>query len=519
VASLTDSFNELYSEIDTDAQVSESARRLGDRVRRIQQYAEEIGYTKEEFEAIAGAQYSADGMRNLTQTLRNVTRAIRAGKKAVRLVGGLQKRAQLSEVDAARTSAESLAVQYMIYGEAQQKNLADVEKQLKEIADRVRAHQWMEGDMKRNGAFYLKGGKILGFRPNGDVIAKAFAISRMMIPVLVIVMVLMLGARIGLNTVTLATADSNVKVQKDFLLCCVILVAYPLAYHLIDIIGHALTQATGSVDVAPPGIDTTNTPKTLWEFARSNLRGLTVLICQGVKWLIFTILSLGVNFILAAMIAIFPLVAVVAVMTGHSGAVVVYLIGFFALSLWPVFWNVSGQLAAAIWEQKSAGVGDTLRDTIYATIFALMQIGAPVFGVIALKFGGQNPAAAIGGLAKTAMTKGTSSVIEHGAGVVTGASRREGGGSTIGKVLGYGINQTAGRVLKGTGAAIIGGMQGKGLKEDMVAAGAGFARGVFYNDVSGGKTSETGGDRKARALGGFQPIVKPQRKGGEGKNV
>lgn len=85
-----DAFSELYSEIDTDASISDEGQRLISEIQEIDSLAKEAGYTAEEVDSLG--HQDRDEMRRIQGTLRAVTKAIRAGKRVFKLVSRLEKK-------------------------------------------------------------------------------------------------------------------------------------------------------------------------------------------------------------------------------------------------------------------------------------------------------------------------------------------------------------------------------------------------------------------------------------------
>ena len=516
VASLGGAFSDLYSEVDSDARVDESARRLMNEVNEIKRYADELGYTEQELESLTSDQYSAENLRKLTDSLRNLTRAVRAGKRAIRLVTSLKSKAEASQVESARTQAESLATLYLILEQEQRRNLEAAKKELKDRVDRIDLYLSMERDMAANGAKYFKGTRILAAFPRMEIVQKAIEFSKRYLGPLALIMFIIFSMRVIVGALGLDSADSVVQAKKDLILCAVVLVTYTVLLRLVFDASATLAHATefGEFQALKDGLP--KGPGSVWSALHTDYKVLLAIGFEAIKWLCYTTIQFIVNWVLAFMVGILPLIAVLAIMTGHRGALTAYLVGVFALSLWAVFWNFGGYIAGQLWTTtiNPAASVHALKAIIYSTVATLAQLISPFAAVAALKIGGASPVTSIGGLAikggAAKVTAGTSVVASQGAGFLSGVARTEGGGSSFGKVLGYGVNQSLGRLTNGvaSGAAAAKGQGGKGFVK-------GFARGAVYHDSSGKGTSEVRGSRVGRLADSFKR-VKPAEEEGPG---
>lgn len=507
VASLGNAFSDLYSEVDSDARVDESARRLMSQVSEIKRYADELGYTEQELESLTSDQYSAENLRKLTDSLRNLTRAIRAGKRAIRLVPSLKSKAEVSQVESARTQAESLATLYLILEQEQRRNLEAAKKELKDRVDRIDLYLSMERDMAANGAKYFKGTRILAAFPKMEIVQKAVEFSKRYLGPLAFIMFIIFSVRVIVGAVGLDSSDSVVQSKRDLVLCAIILVTYTVLLRLIFDASGSLTRATefGEFQALKDGLP--NGPANIWEALRTDYKVLLAIGFQGIKWLCYTTIQFIVNWVLAFMVGILPLVSVLAIMTGHRGALTAYLVGIFALSLWAVFWNFGGYIAGQLWTATINPVASVhaLKATVYSTVATLAQLISPFAAVAALKIGGASPVTSIGGLAikggAAKVSAGSSFAANQGAGFLSGVARNDGEGGALGKAFGFGVNQSLGRIKSGA----VSGMK-RAKEQGRRGFVKAFARGAFYHDGSGMKTSELSGSRLGRLADGFRPV-------------
>ena len=103
VSGTLDAFQDLYSEIGGDTQISDEGRRTIEMIQEIQSLATEAGYTADEVEALT---YNRD-VKSLQGTLRALTQVVRAGKHVVRLAMKLEKKAQMAQLEAPKLSGSS----------------------------------------------------------------------------------------------------------------------------------------------------------------------------------------------------------------------------------------------------------------------------------------------------------------------------------------------------------------------------------------------------------------------------
>jgi hypothetical protein len=238
---------------------------------------------------------------------------------------------------------------------------------------------------------------------------------------------------------------------RDAILCALLLMIFPEAVRACVSLCNDLASKVGLKelhDVEPGKLDF---PVEIGFSIKTRI--VFEWIFQWIKYIAFVTARFLANFGLAFLILIFPLVIFCSQMLGFAVAWPIFLGGFLSVCLWPLFWNATGSIALMLWRKQDA----TVSDQIATILFSLLQFLSPLIGIACLK--GQPLSKAVQSASRAVagtLSSGVSTVASQAAGFVKGAAGAEGGG-TMGRVLAYPVNQTAGRMvaggLRGAGAA------------------------------------------------------------------
>jgi len=159
------------------------------------------------------------------------------------------------------------------------------------------------------------------------------------------------------------------------------------------------------------------------------------------RYLLFIIADFVFNFGLAFVVFLFPLVIFVSQMLNFPIAWPVFLSSFLLLTLWPVFWNATGALAAELWVMDTESASDMIK----SVLFSILQLISPFVSLYLLK--GQSLPAAV-----TSYISSTAPVTNFVKGAFQ-AARQKSGGSAGGRMIGatgrWASRQAAGRVTAG----------------------------------------------------------------------
>jgi hypothetical protein len=386
-----EAFTELYSEVNSDAQISEDGEKIIHSVQEIQSLAQEAGYTAEELDRL-GHQDPKE-MQKLASTLRAITRAVRAGKKAVKLIMKLEQKAQTAEVETAQIEKEQLIAMYRMIRLTQEANLAVEKRKLQDLVDKKNQVTALRGDLAKKGVKTFGATGVLSFPKSERIIETALEVAKRTCGPLQALMLLVFFARLIFYQFGFFGVDRTGDLLRDTLVCSFLFLIYPelvratthLTMEFASSIGDSYLRAIDVKNVKLPDWPGFTTDWKLW------LTWVTTLIQYGG----FVIIEFVMNFGLAFMVMLFPLVIFASQMMNFSVAWPLFLGSFITLSLWPIFWNLVGYAAVLCWGEPQK----TLAQVLYQVLFSVLQLISPLIGIKLLS--GQSISRAISSAAQS----------------------------------------------------------------------------------------------------------------------
>lgn len=443
VAASADAFTDLYNEIDSDSQVAEDGQRLVREIHDIENLAYEAGYTKEEVEQLTtDARGGKDGQK-LSNTLKAITRAVRTGKRVARLVMKLEKKAQLAQVEQAATSREQLIALYKQIRIENERDLNAIKEKLKDLKEKRDQIATLKREEKQTGARIFGRTGVLTFPRQDSVIEEGIRMAIQMRPFLMQLLLFIFLAKVVFYQFGSSNSSQYGTLIRDTILCAFLLMVFPELVRASVTLCNDLAARVGLSELRdiepgrqdfPAEIGLSIKPRIFLEW-----------VFQWIKYIAFVTARFLANFGLAFLILMFPLVIFCSQMLGFSVAWTIFLGGFLAICLWPLFWNATGNIALMLWRKQDA----TISDQIATILFSLLQFISPLIGIACLK--GQPLSKAVGGAVQA--VKGViSSGVSTAAGLAMGAIGAKGGvgvGGTIGRSISYPVNQALGRSIAG----------------------------------------------------------------------
>lgn len=453
VAASTDAFSELYSEIDSDAEVGSDGQKIIREIREIEALANEVGYTKDELDQLSSDSADPAKAKKLSTVLRSITKAVRAGKRVGRLVMKLEQKAKISQVESASIAREQLMAELKRLQLDHERDLRQLKDKLLELKDKRDQIKLLREQEKKAGAKVFGKTGVLSFPRQDSVVEEALAMAiALKQPLIGFVMIVFFIRLIAYQFGMYGVARYG-DLLRDTLLCALLFAVFPDIVRACLTFSDSLAQSVGQGTKSDIQPGTLEFPSTIELMAKTRI--FFEWLYDWIRYIAFSTAKFLTNFGLAFFIVVFPIVIFCSQMLNFAIAWPIFLGGYIALSLWPVFWNATGLLAASLWKKDHA----SFNDQCATILFGLLQFFSPFIAVATLK--GQPLAKAVGGAAealKAKATGGTSflwSAAQSGYHGTLGnkdalKSMKPSAGRTVGRVLSYGSNQIASRSVAGT---------------------------------------------------------------------
>lgn len=440
-ASGIDALQELYSEVDSEAAVSEEGRKLVQDIQEIESLATEAGYSADEVKEVSSRfGEPADSFQN---RIRGITHAIRAGKRIKNLLSSLEQRAQKADIESVAIEKEQLNVALEQLAIQRRAEVAEVKKELTAIRDQKKQAESLRKELKSQGArLYGKTG-LLTFPSRTKALDLALPISEKLRVPLLGLLVLVMGLRVIFYQMSFKGPEAYADILRDALVTGLLLHFYP------DLVRLIVTQT----DYLAASIDFKSVEGIEQNIPLFSVKGLVTLVWdfkvgwvhELFKYLCYQIAYFVSNFVVIFMILCFPLVIFASQAMNMSVAWPVFLGAFVVINLWPLLWNATGAFAANLW--RSDGTG--FKDYIFTSLFGIFQVWSPLLATSLLKGSGASGVIkSAASTTATVVTKGKNKALSA-AKVVANAKIGDTGPSS--QPTSAGAERT-GRVLAGTKA-------------------------------------------------------------------
>jgi hypothetical protein len=402
VAGGIEATEELYSEIDSEATVSEEGERVVKEIERVESMAREAGYTEDEIASIREDLGRPGGFQ---EKIRGITRAIRTGKKLRKLTESFSrdKRAQSAQIDTASHTQQSLMAELEQTATIKQLLIQEKKKGIEETLVKKKQIKAIRSSLAKKGARVYGETGALTFPKKDNAFEAAFEIGEKLRLPLIGLIVLVIAIRVIFYQFSFKGPESYGDLLRDTLVCAFLLFIFPdLVRAILDLtdgLANAIS-ATGTEPLRPEQ----DTPPTLYDIYRD----WTVFfnwLYEWARFLFYQATAFIINFGLTFMIVLFPIVIFASQALNFAVAWPTFLGSFIVLALWPIFWNATGTLASLLIHRDDATMGSNFS----AFLLGLVQFVSPLVGVKLLTGAGvMRSLQAAGSAASAAISGGAS---------------------------------------------------------------------------------------------------------------
>lgn len=373
VGGAVSAFSELYGEIDQDAEISEEGRRIRNDVEVIQSLANEAGYTAEEVEGL----FDRERIEGIEGNIRQVTKAIRAGKRAAALVRRTDKRVQNAQIESNEIEKEQLSQMYKLVAQGERARLDALKRELKSEIDKQNQIRELRTEIKARGGREFKAHGVIAYPKTERVVESAIETAKRLRAPLFSLMLLVFLGRLIYYLFGLRTISGGFDLVRDTIVCSMLLMVFPELVRAIS--GASLSLADSvirgnTVEIQAHILNPPDMPSVLRE-----TKLFFLAIFQWVKALGFFIIDFIMQFGLAFLVMLFPIVIFLSQMMNFQVGFPVFLGMFITISLWPLFWNLVGVASEILLKDTRNSFGNQL----YGVLLSVIQVVTP-FAVLKL---------------------------------------------------------------------------------------------------------------------------------------
>ena len=401
IGGVADAFTELYSEVDSDAKISEEGQKMIDEINEIDSLAREAGYTADDISQIGAP--SVDEAKKIENAIRSLTKAVRASKRTMHLFQRLERKAQSAQIESTQIEKEQLAQLYKIAREEQSSNLGKIKSELRDQIDKKNIIKALRNMLKEKGAKWFKASGAIAFPKSERVIESAISVSQKLRMPMIGLMLAIFLARLIYYQVGFFGVNAHGDLIRDTIVCAFLLLIYPeIVRGVLNLTLSLANAVTGS------SVKEIETGKiVLPKLDGVSVSFITILqyIWEWIKTAGFLIIDFFMNFGMAFMVILFPLVIFFSQMMNFAVAWPLFLGSFAVLSLWPVFWNLIGASAELVWKSS----GTSVLDQVYTVLLSILQLVSPIIGLKLLSGSGLQESISA---AVAPLTSGASSVVK-----------------------------------------------------------------------------------------------------------
>ncbi len=373
IAGTADAFSELYSEIDTDAQISEDGQKIIQEVQEVESLAREAGYTAEEIDGLG--HQDPNELKRLAGTIKSITRAVKAGKRAYKLVMKLEKKAQTAQVESAQIEKEQLAATYKLIRLQNEANLEATKKELQALVEKKKQIESLKNELKEKGAKTFGKSGVLYFPKAARIVENSITVAKKLRAALFGMMLVVFLVRVVFYQFGFFGVPRYGDLVRDTIVCGLLLMVFPDMVHGIlsycDVLSSQITdshlQGIQPKELKLPELKDASTTTKLF------IGWLFEWIRYGTYAVIDFVMTFGTSFL----VMLFPIVIFLSQMMNFSIAWPVFIGGFITVCLWPLFWNLVGLAASLSWGQEQ----QTFAESLYSIFFSIIQLISPIAGI------------------------------------------------------------------------------------------------------------------------------------------
>ncbi len=453
VANGIEATQELYSEIDSEATVSEEGERVVKEIERVESMAREAGYTEDEIASIREDLGRPGGFQ---EKIRGITRAIRTGKRLRSLLSSVstEKRAQNAQIDTASNTQQTLMAELEQTATVKQLLVEEKKKGIEKTIERRRQITEIRSSLAKKGARVYGNTEALTFPRRENAFESAFELAEKLRFPLIGLIVLVIAIRVIFYQFSFKGPESYGDLLRDTLVCAFLLFIFPDLVRAILDLTDGLSSAVVAIGTEPIRPGKNDLPS--WIRMSFDWKVLLSWLYEWTRFILYGVASFLINFGLSFMIVLFPIVIFASQALNFAVAWPVFLGSFIVLAIWPIFWNATGLLAVLVFTRDDATHGSNLT----ALLLGIVQFVSPFLGAKLLTGEGvmktvQSASAAISGVAGLG-AKMAGATFKSG-GLASKASKTAGSAAKKGMDVSAGIGKGAeemGRNLGGMGDAL-----------------------------------------------------------------
>ena len=399
---------DLYSEVNSDAQVSESGKRITEEVEKIESLYEEMEYSSEDIKSTGDELGSA---KSLSETLRGITSLIKKGKSMRGMFGGLQKQSELAQVETKDIAREQLMVQYELLNQEKLSELKAIEKGLEEKVHQKRVTNDLNKDLQKQGARTIGTHGMLAFPKTEEVIEDGIKLAVKIRPYLLSLALVMVFFRVIFYQFSFSGPEEYAVILKEVFVCFLIMAIFPelirasfyftsmIASHIHVTDTPFFTRADAAREIRnmslPGGGDTGSWKTAMLMFFQY--------LWSGLRYACFTIAAFLYKYVILILVVLTPIVIFMSEMFNFPIGWKIFFIAFISMNLWPVLWNLFGVLV-----EFSASHGSGVVKIFESAIAMGLQLVSPFFVYLFTKHAaGSSVGMAAGGMKMGATSAGT----------------------------------------------------------------------------------------------------------------
>ena len=450
VAASTQAMTDLYSEVDSDAQISASGEKIIRDIEAANTLAKEAGYSAEEVDLLGHP--NQQELRKVSGSIRAVSQAVRAGKRVGKLVMKLVQKSQMAEVESAEIQKQQLAATYKLIEQANSANLAKQNEDSRTLIERKKEIDSAKAWATAHGAHQFGKSGVWSYPITEVVIENAIETAKKMNVPLLGLMTMAFLFRVVFYQFGFFGMSHYGELLRDVIICSLLLLVFPELIRAAMFVSKGLSDFLFSqsslTPIEPAKLDYEKLGDQLSSVMGWAVKVWIVWLGTILNAIAFAAINFVMNFGLAFMVMLMPIVIFCSQMLSFAVAWPIYVGGFLIMALWPVYWNLIGLAASMAWTADNGG----LSMMAYSIFFGIVHIFGPIIGIKLLAGHGVHKSITEGA---KAMVNPVGSAIKHGTDIYGGAKAG---------AAGKGVGLSHGKSEKSVGR-LVGSLAGSAFKK------------------------------------------------------
>ena len=322
-ANSTQALSDLYSEVSPDSQINQSGQKIISDIQRADALAREAGYSAAELDQLGHPDPAQ--IKSFSGSIRGLTQAVRAGKRVARLFTKKVEQAQNAQIETVDLEKQQLAVTYKMVELQNQANLAAQNKESEDLIEKKKEIDAAIQFAKAHGAKQFGKSGVWSYPVTEAVIEKAITTAQALVKPLMGLVMLVFLMRVVFYQFGFFGMTKYGELLRDVIICCLLLIAFPELVRAIMFICKGLADFVLNVAdlnaIAPAKVDFAKlADKYCWS-RKVFIEWLGILI----NFLGLTIINFIMNFGLAFLVMLIPVVIFCSQMAGFAVAWPVYM--------------------------------------------------------------------------------------------------------------------------------------------------------------------------------------------------